>query len=777
MTQRPTTGVSREETERLLAGLHHDPHSVLGYHPGPEATIVRAFQPAAERAWILSGDSELAMERVDPAGIFEVALPAGSLPDYRLRLENREGGWTIDDAYRFLPTLGELDLHLVGEGRHRQLWLKLGSRRMRHQDVEGVAFAVWAPNARGVSVAGDFAGWDERVYPMRSLGGSGVWELFIPGVVPGARYKYRVIGADGTVRLKADPMARSTEIPPATASVVEDSSHQWADTAWLRRRAAADAHTSPLSIYEVHPGSWRLNPDGSPLSYRQLGEQLGAYCKEMGFTHVELMPVMEHPFGGSWGYQVTSYYAPSSRFGTSDDLRGMVDHLHQQGIGVILDWVPAHFPRDDWALATFDGTALYEHADPRRGAHPDWGTLIFNYGRSEVRNFLVANALYWIEEFHADGLRVDAVASMLYLDYSRKAGEWAPNQFGGRENIQALDFLRETNGIIAEDHPGVMMIAEESTAWGGVTRPVSAGGLGFSHKWNMGWMHDTLDYFNHDPVFRRYHHGELTFGLLYAWSEHFILPLSHDEMVHGKGSLMGKMPGDPWRRRANLRALFAWMWAHPGKQLVFMGAEFGQEREWSNERSLDWELLEDAGHAGIKRLVADLNQVYVRTPALWQMDSNPDGFAWIDAGNADQNVLSFIRRDATGAAGLVCVANLSAAPRGDFRVGVPHAGEWLEVLNTDAGVYGGSNTGNLGRVVAAENSWNGQPCSVVLTLPPLGVLWLTPAAVAPPPVVASPAAAAQSLEGGGEEKGPAPETPAPKRSRSPRSSTRRAAGR
>jgi 1,4-alpha-glucan branching enzyme len=775
VSRRPTTEVSGEETERLLAGLHHDPHAVLGYHPTADAAIVRALQPAAERAWILTGTSALEMERADAAGLFEVAVPVGTATDYRLRFANQSGTWTIDDPYRFLPTLGELDLHLVGEGRHRQLWLKLGSRRTRHQGVEGVAFAVWAPNARGVSVVGDFAGWDERVCPMRSLGGSGVWELFIPGLVPGARYKYRVIGADGAGRLKADPMARSTEIPPATASVVEDSSHRWADAAWLTRRAGADVRTSPLSIYEVHPGSWRFHDDGRPLSYRELGGQLAAYCKEMGFTHVELMPVMEHPFGGSWGYQVSSYYAPTSRFGTSDDLRWMIDHLHREGIGVILDWVPAHFPRDAWALASFDGTALYEHADPRRGAHPDWGTLIFNYGRSEVRNFLVANALYWVEEFHVDGLRVDAVASMLYLDYSRKAGEWAPNQFGGRENIEALDFLRETNATIAENHPGVMMIAEESTAWGGVTRPASAGGLGFSHKWNMGWMHDTLDYFNHDPVFRRYHHGELTFGLLYAWSEHFILPLSHDEMVHGKGSLLGKMPGDRWRRRANLRALLAWMWAHPGKQLIFMGAEFGQEREWSNERSLDWELLEDAGHAGIKRLVADLNQVYLRTPALWQLDSNPDGFVWIDAGNADQNVLSFIRRDAAGVAGLVCVANLSAAPRADFRVGLPHAGEWREILNTDAEVYGGSNTGNLGRVVAQDEGWNGQPCSVVLTLPPLGVLWLAPAPGAA--ATGAPAAAAGQSSEGGEASEPAPEMPAPKRRRSPRSSTRRAAGR
>jgi 1,4-alpha-glucan branching enzyme len=676
----------------------------------------------------------------------------------------------VDDPYRCLPTLGELDLHLIGEGRHQKLWLKLGSRRVIHQGVEGVAFAVWAPNARGVTVVSDFAFWNEVVHPMRSLGSSGVWELFIPGLAPGARYKYRVAGADGTARLKADPMARAAEIPPDTASVVEDSTHRWADDQWISRRARIDIHGGPMSVYEVHLGSWRRQEGGEPLSYRELGQQLGEYCNQVGFTHVELMPVMEHPFGGSWGYQVTGYYAPTARYGTSDDFRAMVDALHEQGIGVILDWVPAHFPRDDWALARFDGTALYEHEDPRRGSHPDWGTLIFNYARAEVRNFLVANALYWLEEFHVDGLRVDAVASMLYLDYSRKAGEWAPNQFGGRENIDAIDFLREVNATVAEQHPGVTMVAEESTAWGGVTRPASAGGLGFSHKWNMGWMHDTLDYLSHDPIYRRYHHSELTFGLLYAWSEHFILPLSHDEVVHGKGSLIGKMPGDPWRRRANLRAMLAWMWAHPGKQLVFMGGEFGQEREWSNERELDWYLLDDPAYAGIQRVVTDLNRTYKQTPALWQMDSNPDGFAWVDSGNADQNVLSFIRRDATGAPGLVCVANFSAEPRSNFRVGVPHAGAWLEVLNTDAEVYGGSNAGNLGRVVAdAEVGWNGQPASVVLTLPPLAVLWLVPEA----PAAGEPA---QASGGAAGERDSGPETPTPKRSRSPRSSTRRAAG-
>jgi 1,4-alpha-glucan branching enzyme len=776
MTAKETAGsVERGQIEALLSGRHHDPHSILGYHAGPAGATVRALQPSAEKAWVEAGGEVLEMQQL-VGGLFGAGLPGVGPHQYRLRFQNRGGEWTVDDPYRFLPTLGELDLHLIGEGSHRRLWQKLGSRRVRHEGVEGVAFAVWAPNARGVTVVSDFAFWDEQVHPMRSLGSSGVWELFIPGLAPGARYKYRIAGADGAARLKADPMARAAEIPPGTASVVEDSTHSWADDAWLSRRAAADRLGGPMSIYEVHLGSWRHQEGGEPPGFRELGRQLGEYCNQLGFTHVELMPVMEHPFGGSWGYQVTGYYAPTARFGTSDDFRAMIDDLHQQGIGVILDWVPAHFPRDDWALARFDGTALYEHEDPRRGSHPDWGTLIFNYARAEVRNFLVANALYWADEFHADGLRVDAVASMLYLDYSRKAGEWAPNQFGGRENIDAINFLREVNSALAEAHPGVMMVAEESTAWGGVTRPASAGGLGFSHKWNMGWMHDTLDYLSHDPIYRRYHHSELTFGLLYAWSEHFILPLSHDEVVHGKGSLIGKMPGDPWRRRANLRAMLAWMWAHPGKQLLFMGGEFGQEREWSNERQLDWYLLDDPGYAGIQRVVTDLNRTYQRIPALWQMDSNPDGFAWIDAGNADQNVLSFIRRDADGVPGLVCVANFSAETRTGFRVGVPHGGAWLEVLNTDAEVYGGSNAGNLGRVLAdAVVGWNGQPSSVVLTLPPLGVLWLVPE-------TSRAAEPGQAWGGAVEEtdpppKTPAPETPASISGRSLRSSTRRAAGR
>jgi 1,4-alpha-glucan branching enzyme len=635
---------------------------------------------------------------------------------------------TAAELHRFSPTLGELDLHLIGEGRHGRLWEKLGARVIEHEGEKGTAFSVWAPNAQQVNLLSDAGGWNDTVHPMRQLGVSGVWELFRPGVEPGTRYKYKLTTRSGERIEKADPMARRAELPPRTASVVEQSSYTWNDGAFIEARTSADPYARPLSIYEVHLGSWRrvAGEGNRALTYREAGRQLAEYVNGMGFTHVELMPIAEHPFGGSWGYQVTSYYAPTARFGSPDDLRAMIDTLHQAGVGVILDWVPAHFPKDEWALARFDGTALYEHLDPRRGEHPDWGTLIFNYGRNEVRNFLTANARYWIEEFHADGLRVDAVASMLYLDYSRKAGEWVPNVHGGRENLEAIGFLREVDEGVRHDYPGVLMIAEESTAWGGVTRAVESGGLGFARKWNMGWMHDTLEYFKHDPVYRRYHHHDLTFGLLYAWSERFILPLSHDEVVHGKGSLLGKMPGDPWRRFANLRALYAWMWAHPGKQLLFMGGEIAQEAEWSHERSLDWHLLDAPGHAGMQRLVADLNHAYRDNPALWQADDSPDGFMWIDAGNADQNVAAFARLDAARRPGLVAIANLSPVPQHGFRVGLPRGGRWKEVLNTDAETYGGSNTGNLGGVVAEPETWHGQPFSAQLTLPPLGVLWLAP---------------------------------------------------
>ncbi len=758
----PAAGVSAGEIDRIVAGIHHDPHSVLGAHPGPGVVRVRALLPLAATAAVVLADGRRFPMTHLHEGVFAATLPVPEVPDYRLAVAYpaAEGSTLpetlIDSPYRYLPSLGETDLHLIGEGRHEDLWRVLGAHVHTYGEegaafgeVRGTAFAVWAPNARGVRVIGDFNHWDGRGHPMRSLGGSGVWELFVPGVAEGTHYKFDICGPDGQWRRKADPLASRAELPPATASIVFTTEYVWEDEDWLAARSRGEKTRDPVSIYEVHLGSWRPG-----LSYRQLAEQLTAYVTELGFTHVEFLPVAEHPFGGSWGYQVTSYYAPTSRYGSPDDFRFLVDRLHQAGIGVILDWVPAHFPRDDWALARFDGTPLYEHADPRRGEHPDWGTLIFDYGRNEVRNFLVANALCWLEDFHVDGLRVDAVASMLYLDYSRGPGQWVPNAHGGRENTDAVAFLQEVNVACYRRVPGIMMIAEESTAWPGVTRPVHLGGLGFGFKWNLGWMHDTLTYLSRDPVFRHYHHNEITFSLMYAFSENFVLPLSHDEVVHGKGSLLGKMPGDEWNRFAGLRALLGYMWAHPGKQLLFMGSEFGQGAEWSAERGLDWWVLGDEHHAGTQQLVGDLNRVYRDSPALWALDYSPEGFSWIDANDAAGNVLSFLRhavspdaaspapadgtawrrptgrpRTPDGTAGtgvLACIVNFSGRPHGSYRVGLPMPGRWAEVINTDAFAYGGSGVGNLGMIEAVPEPWHGQPASAVLTLPPLGVLWLTP---------------------------------------------------
>lgn len=614
-----------------------------------------------------------------------------------------------------LPHLGDVDLHLIGEGRHERLWDVLGA----HPSESGTTFAVWAPNAREVRVAGDFNDWDGSAHPLAPAGG-GVWSGVVEGVGAGALYKYQVHGSDGRWRDKADPMAQATEAPPAQASVVHRSSYAWGDDAWMSGRAGATSHDRPMSIYEVHLGSWRAG-----LGYHELAEQLTAYLVETGFTHVEFMPVAEHPYGGSWGYQVTSYYAPTARWGTPDEFKLLVDTLHQAGIGVLLDWVPAHFPKDDWALARFDGTPLYEHPDPRRGEHPDWGTYVFDYGRPEVRNFLVANALFWLREYHVDGLRVDAVASMLYLDYSRKDGQWAPNVHGGRENLEAIALLQETNATAYRMSPGIVTVAEESTAWPGVTRPTHLGGLGFGMKWNMGWMHDALGYLAHDPVHRQYHHHQLTFSMMYAYSENFVLPLSHDEVVHGKGSLLRKLPGDRWRQLATLRAFLAYMWAHPGKQLLFMGGEFGQDSEWAESRELDWWLLDHADHAGVKTLVGDLNQTYRDHPALWSLDTDPAGFEWIDANDAAGNVFSFLRRGADGSV-LACVTNFSAMPHENYRLGLPTDGVWDEVLNTDATLYTGSGVGNLGSVSASGGPFHGRPASAVLRVPPLGTLWLTP---------------------------------------------------
>jgi 1,4-alpha-glucan branching enzyme len=725
--------VSRETIDAIVAGVHHDPHSVLGAHPGPGGTTIRALRPLARSVTVVLPDGgRVPMTHVHE-GVFSARLPGldDEVPDYRLAVSYEDGSETLgDDPYRHLPTLGEMDLYLIAEGRHEELWRVLGARV---RGLAGTSFAVWAPNARGVRVIGDFNHWDGRAHPMRSLGSSGIWELLIPGIGAGERYKFEICGPDGSWRAKADPMAACAEQPPATASVVFESSYAWGDSRWLADRARRDVLTSPMSIYEVHLGSWRPG-----LSYDELADQLTDYVTRMGFTHVEFLPVAEHPFGGSWGYQVTSYYAPTSRFGTPDEFRHLVDRLHQAGIGVLLDWVPAHFPRDIWALARFDGTPLYEHPDPRRGEHPDWGTLIFDYGRHEVRNFLVANAIYWLEEFHADGLRVDAVASMLYLDYSRKDGEWVPNSLGGRENLDAVAFLREVNSTCYRLHPGIAMVAEESTAWPGVTRPVHLGGLGFGLKWNMGWMHDTLAYLARDPVHRGYHHDQITFSMIYAYSENYVLPLSHDEVVHGKGSLLRKMAGDEWRQFAGLRSLLAYMWAHPGKQLLFMGGELGQGDEWSADTGIQWHLLDYPAHQGVQQLVTDLNQVYARQPALWRQDARPEGFSWIDANDTAGNVLSFARLagDLSGPADagqtpdgddiLACVVNFSGTPHHGYRIGLPRAGRWRELINTDAAVYGGSGVGNLGAVEAVPEPYHGMPASAEISIPPLGALWLGP---------------------------------------------------
>ena len=716
------------DVRRLVAGSHNQPHAFLGAHGQGGATIVRAFHPDAVEVAVAYPGGVAPMQRIDPAGLFEGRVPEPELPGYRLRIRTGSAEWEADDPYRFLPTLGEMDLHLIGEGTHRELWRRLGSRVIEHQGVTGTAFAVWAPNALGIHLASDANSWDTRTWPLRSLGASGVWELFVPNVAVGTRYKYRVTRMSGQQVMKADPLARAAERPPSTASVVTEAAHVWGDSEWMQKRAQSNPQTSPVAVYEVHLGSWRRRADGRNLTYRELAPLLAEHCRSLGFTHVELMPVMEHPFGGSWGYQVTGYYAPTARYGSPDDFRFFVDQLHQQGIGVILDWVPAHFPRDDWALARFDGTALYEHEDPRRGEHPDWGTYVFNYGRSEVRNFLVANARYWAEEFHVDGLRVDAVASMLYLDYSRRAGEWLPNRFGGRENLEAIAVLREVNEVLPRDYPGIVTIAEESTAWPGVSKPPAAGGLGFSFKWNMGWMHDTLDYLSKDPVFRRYHHQQLTFGLWYAWSENFILPLSHDEVVHLKGSLLQKMAGDRWQKLANLRALYAWMWAHPGKKMLFMGDEIAAAEEWAHNRELRWEVLNDPGNAGVRLLVRDLCAIYRETPSLFEMDDRPEGFSWIDGGNADQNVIAFTRYGSNGRPGLVCVANFSPVVYEGFRVGLPLPGRWREVLNTDSPFYGGSGVGNEGEVTTEPIAWHASPQSATLMLPPLAVVWFSPIA-------------------------------------------------
>jgi 1,4-alpha-glucan branching enzyme len=621
----------------------------------------------------------------------------------------------------YAPTLGEVDLHLFGEGRHKEIYNKLGAHVTKIGRTKGVAFAVWAPAAQAVSVVGDFNNWDGRQHPMHPLGNSGVWELFIPGLHDGLLYKFEIHTPDGPPFLKADPYAQHTEVPPNTSSIVYSSRYQFDDASWIAKRTVREHFRQPLSIYEVHFGSWRreVEADNRPLTYREMAQPLANYVSQMGFTHVEFLPLKEYPYGPSWGYQVTYYYAPSARYGEPDDLRYLIDYLHQRGIGVIMDWVPAHFPRDAFALGRFDGSALYEHLDPRRGEHPDWGTYIFNYGRNEVRNFLIANALYWLKEFHLDGLRVDAVASMLYLDYSRREGEWVPNRFGGREDLEAIEFLKELNEVTHREFPGTMMIAEESTAWPMVSHPIYAGGLGFDFKWNMGWMHDTLKYFQTDPLFRAGNHNALTFGLVYAWSENFILPLSHDEVVHMKGSLLNKMPGTTEQKFANLRALYAYMWAHPGKKLLFMGGEFGQWREWTETESLDWHLLDDTLHGGVQRLVRDLNAVYGPENAFWEADGEPAGFEWIDVDNAMENIVAFARRSPKTGRELVCVCNFSALSKQGYRLRLSRDLKYKLFINTDDEVYGGNKT-------VAVNELKIEDGTAIIDLPALSTLWFAP---------------------------------------------------
>jgi len=717
------------EIDAILRADHRDPFGLLGLHWNERRKVfdVRSFQPGAQRLWVIdsaTGGTVAELARIHPAGFFAGPTGRSERFAYRLRREYVGGTSESEDPYRFSRVLGELDMHLLAEGRDLRIYDHLGAHSREFEGVSGVGFAVWAPNARRVSVVGGFNNWDGRCHPMRLRNEDGVWEIFIPGLKPGAIYKYEIKAANGELLpLKADPLARQTERPPRTASVVAGPErYGWSDQSWMAGRAQANARTAPVSIYECHLASWaRVPEDGNrSLTYAELADRLVPYVKDMGFTHVELLPVTEFPFEGSWGYQPTALYAPSARFGTPDDFRGLVDRFHGAGIGVLIDWVPGHFPTDAHGLARFDGTHLYEHADPRQGLHRDWDTLIYNYGRREVANFLHGSALYWLDRFHVDGLRVDAVASMLYLDYSRRPGDWIPNRYGGNENLEATAFLRRLNELSFGQYPGTTTIAEESTAWPAVSRPVYLGGLGFGYKWNMGWMHDTLHYASQDSVYRRWHHQDMTFGLLYAFSENFVLPLSHDEVVHGKGSLLGRMPGDRWQKFANLRAYFGFMFGHPGKKLLFMGGEFGQEREWNHDSSLDWHLLADPFHRGMQSLLRDLNRAYRDLPALHEGDCEARGFEWIEPGDADNSVFAFIRRGAGRQA--VVVSNFTPVVRRGYRIGVPGPGRYIERLNTDSAFYGGSDLGNAGEVRATASHSHGRAHAIELTLPPLATL-------------------------------------------------------
>jgi 1,4-alpha-glucan branching enzyme len=713
----------------LARGFHGDPFAVLGPHDLHEGRIIRCFLPGATKVEILRRSDGRVLSKLEPEGepgLFENLVPDGA--PYRLRIHWPGAVQETEDPYSFGLLLGDLDLHLFNEGRHFELAQCLGAQSLAIDGIPGVRFAVWAPNARRVAVVGDFNSWDRRRHPMRLRSGAGIWEIFVPRVTPGSRYKYDILGADGAqLPWKADPVARQTEAPPSTASAVPyPEHHRWHDEAWMAERSRRQAPDAPVVIYEAHLGSW-LKPDERHQSsslWDFAVNRLVPYLVDMRFTHVELLPIAEYPFGGSWGYQPLSMYAPTARFGPPEGLLRFVDALHCAGIGIILDWVPAHFPTDAHGLARFDGTALYEHLDPRQGFHRDWNTYIYNFGRSEVQGFLIASALYWLEHFHIDGLRVDAVASMLYRDYSRRDGEWIANIYGGRENLEAIGFLRHLNAVVNERCPGAIMVAEESTAWPGVSKPISTGGLGFSYKWNMGWMHDTLNYMGKEPIHRQYHHHDMTFGLLYAFSENFVLPLSHDEVVYGKGSLIGKMPGDRWQRFANLRAYFGFMWGHPGKKLLFMGGEFAQEREWNHDLDLEWWSLEDSLRAGIQRAVRDLNRLYVSEPALYQRDCERSGFHWAVQDDVANSVFSFLRFATGQAPPILVVCNMTPVPRHRYRIGVPLSGSWCEIFNSDSELYGGSNVGNEGRIETTTIAAHDQAYSAELILPPLATIYL-----------------------------------------------------
>ena len=726
--------LSLEDLYPLLECRHCDPHRILGVHDTESGgTIARVFYPGASSITLsFSNGEKLPLTKVHAEGLFEaetgLALASGGSA-YKLEVVLADGSALHSrDAYAFAPTLGEMDLYLLGQGEHLEAYNVLGAHPRSIDGITGTSFAVWAPNAQRVSVVGDFNAWDGRRHMMRRLGGSGVWEIFIPGVAEGEHYKFEIRGPHGDVFLKTDPYGFFAQHDLRTACMVTDlSRYAWNDSLWMEQRALRNAYAEPMSVYEVHLGSWRRRPEEKdrPLSYLELSEELVAYVKEMGFTHVELLPIMEHPFDGSWGYQVVNFFAPSSRFGSPDEFRHLVDALHQAGIGVILDWVPGHFPKDAHGLARFDGTALYEHEDPRIGEHRDWGTLIFNYGRNEVRNFLISNALFWLEQYHIDGLRVDAVASMLYLDYSRDAGEWIPNRFGGRENLEAIEFLKAFNTACYARHPGVMTIAEESTAWPGVSKPVYEGGLGFGFKWNMGWMNDSLHYIARSPIHRKHHQGEITFSMLYAYHEHFMLVLSHDEVVHGKGSLMNKMPEDDWQKAANLRMFLSWMWTHPGKKLLFQGAEIGQWREWHHDQSIDWHLLEHQPHSGMQCLMKRLNEVYRSEPALTLLDDRPEGFEWIDFHDAENTVWSFLRKAPAGVGhDLLVVVNATPVVRHGYRIGVPVVGHYEQTLNSDAEQFGGSGCVINANIESVSIGAHGRDHSIVIDLPPLAVLIL-----------------------------------------------------